>query len=189
MPLEVQITAQGFSLEDQLQEYVSNKTLKLDRYLNGIQEAYVDLKYAESMRDINDRFSAQITIHGKGYSLRTEEHTADIRSAFDSALDKMQSRVNSYKGKRFSVKGDGASLADIAQEIEAERAEPIEEELQIVRRKKLALLPMDEDEAIEQMRLLDHEDFFLFYNMQTSAVNLLYPRRNGSYGLIETELA
>jgi putative sigma-54 modulation protein len=44
---------------------------------------------------------------------------------------------------------------------------------------------MDEYEAIEQMTLLGHENFFIFYNANTSTINVLYRRRDGSYGLIE----
>ncbi|MCL4261027.1 MAG: sigma 54 modulation/S30EA ribosomal C-terminal domain-containing protein, partial [Anaerolineales bacterium] len=55
----------------------------------------------------------------------------------------------------------------------------------IVKRKKFVLLPMDENEAMEQMRLLGHDDFFIFFNAEKNAVQVLYRRRNGSYGLIE----
>ena len=58
----------------------------------------------------------------------------------------------------------------------------------IVRRKKFVLTPMDELEAMEQMKLLAHEDFFVFFNSVTNAVNVLYLRRDGLYGLIETEI-
>ena len=46
---------------------------------------------------------------------------------------------------------------------------------------------MDELEAIEQSKLLDHEDFFIFFNVNTNSVNVLYTRRDGTLGLIETE--
>jgi putative sigma-54 modulation protein len=59
----------------------------------------------------------------------------------------------------------------------------------VVRRKKFLLTPMDDAEAIEQMALLGHESFFVFYNGRTNAVNVLYRRRDGAYGLIETEVA
>jgi putative sigma-54 modulation protein len=59
----------------------------------------------------------------------------------------------------------------------------------IARRKKFVLYPMDEIEALEQMSLLGHENFFIFFNMNTSSVNVLYTRRDGTYGLIETEMA
>jgi len=55
----------------------------------------------------------------------------------------------------------------------------------IVRRKTFTLTPMDEQEALEQLLLLGHEDFFVFYNAETSKVNVLYRRRDGTYGLID----
>jgi putative sigma-54 modulation protein len=67
-----------------------------------------------------------------------------------------------------------------------EEDEP-EEEPVIARRKRHLLLPMDEREAVEQMELLGHDDFFIFLNAITNQVNVLYRRRNGTLGLIETE--
>jgi putative sigma-54 modulation protein len=60
---------------------------------------------------------------------------------------------------------------------------------EIVKRKRFPITPMDENEAIEQMSLLGHDNFFIFYNFETSSINVLYRRRDGSYGLIEPELA
>jgi putative sigma-54 modulation protein len=47
---------------------------------------------------------------------------------------------------------------------------------------------MDESEAIEQMELLGHENFFVFFNAATNKINVLYLRRDGTYGLIEPEI-
>jgi putative sigma-54 modulation protein len=47
---------------------------------------------------------------------------------------------------------------------------------------------MNENEALEQMSLLGHESFFVFYNANTNSVNVLYRRRDGNYGLIEPEV-
>ena len=58
----------------------------------------------------------------------------------------------------------------------------------IARRKKFLLHPMDELEAIEQMNLLGHNSFFVFYNVHTNAINILYSRRDGTYGLIEPQV-
>ena len=55
----------------------------------------------------------------------------------------------------------------------------------IARRKKFIVLPMNEDEAVEQMRLLGHDNFFIFFNAEQNSIQVLYRRRNGSYGLIE----
>ncbi|HET6845416.1 MAG TPA: sigma 54 modulation/S30EA ribosomal C-terminal domain-containing protein, partial [Anaerolineales bacterium] len=58
----------------------------------------------------------------------------------------------------------------------------------VVRRKTFRVLPMDELEAVEQMNLLGHDAFFVFYNANTSRIAVLYRRRDGSYGLIEPEI-
>ena len=124
--------------------------------------------------------------------LRAEERSDDVYAAFDASLDKIQRRIERYKGKKYRSRGDGVSMGEAAmeiiqEEIAAELAE--EEEPIIARRKKFILYPMDEQEAVEQSKLLGHENFFIFFNMETNSVNVLYARRDGTYGLIDTEIA
>ena len=107
----------------------------------------------------------------------------DIRAALDLVLDKIERQVDRYKGKRNRGRTGAAPISEITQETITERQEPL-----IARRKKFTLVPMDELEAIEQMNLLGHEDFFIFYNADTNSINVLYKRRDGSYGIIEPEL-
>ena len=64
-----------------------------------------------------------------------------------------------------------------------------EEEIPVIaRRKVFTLTPMDELEAVEQMKLLGHDNFFVFYNANTNQINVLYRRRDGQYGLIEPKI-
>lgn len=189
MTLDVEIYARNMEVTDRIQDFVTKKVSKLDRYLPGIEEARVDVAYVKSARSAADRQVAQITVRGKGFILRSEERSEDIFAALDTALDKIQRRIARYKGKRHRGRGDGRSAAEVVpmvtEDIEEDTGEltPI-----IARRKRFTLHPMDEMEAIEQMNLLGHEDFFVFYNANTSSVNVLYKRRDGSYGLIEPEL-
>jgi putative sigma-54 modulation protein len=63
--------------------------------------------------------------------------------------------------------------------------EGIEEQSSVIsKHKTFDLIPMSEAEALEQMKLLGHDNFFIFYNIETDAVNVLYHRRDGTYGLI-----
>lgn len=188
MALEVQIYGRNMEVTDRIDEYVTKKVSKLDRYLNGIEEARVDLAYTKSARSASDRQVAQITIRGKGFMLRSEERADDIFAALDTALDKMKSQMERFKGKRYRGRGDGKSVADVVTApVEKEEA-PDEASSLIVRRKHFVLTPMDEMEAVEQMSLLGHEEFFVFYNARTHAINVLYRRRDGKYGLIDTEV-
>jgi putative sigma-54 modulation protein len=191
MALEVEIYGRNMEITERVQEYVQKKVVKLDRYLNGVDEARVDLAYVKSARSAADRQVAQITIRGKGIILRSEERSDDIYSALDAALEKLQRQMERYKGKHHHGRGDGRSASEVAgtPTSEAEEAEAGEQAPVIARRKHFIITPMDEMEALEQMVLLGHEDFFVFFNVSTNSVNILYRRRDGTFGLIEPEIA
>jgi putative sigma-54 modulation protein len=189
MALEVAIFPKNIEMTDRINDYVSKKMAKLDRFLNDIEETRVDLSYLKSARNPSDRQVAQITIRGRGYILRTEERSEDIFSAIDAALDKMQRKIERFKGKRVRGRGDGTPTSEVSPDLASAVDEVEVNEFPIVaRRKTFNLVPMDEMEAIEQMSLLGHESFFVFFNVNSNSINILYRRRDGSYGLIEPKL-
>jgi putative sigma-54 modulation protein len=167
---------------------VVSKSEKLERYLQEIDEIRVELTHFKTARNAVDRNVAQITVRGKGFILRAEERADETHAAFDAALDKMQRQIDRYKGKHAHGRGDGRSAAEVVELDEL----PVDETGELLpligRRKKFVLLPMNEDEAVEQMRLLGHDNFFIFYNANANKINVLYRRRNGTYGLIEPEI-
>ena len=185
MAHKIEIVARNMRLTDNLKEYIEKKAAKLERHLQGIDEIRVEVSHAKTARNATDRQVAQMTVHGKGFILRTEERADDIHAAFDTALDKMQRQVDRYKGKHYRGRGDGRSAAEVIEE-----EMPVDEETGqllplIGRRKKFIVLPMNEEEAVEQMRLLGHDNFFIFFNAEQNSMQVLYRRRDGSYGLIE----
>ncbi len=186
MALDVQIYGRNLEVTERISDYTKKKVSKLDRFLSDIEEARVDLAYIKSARSAADRQVAQITVRGKGYILRAEERSDDVFTALDSALDKLQRQMERYKGKRQKGRGDGTPASAVMPL--ASEEEGNEDQSLIVRRKKFVLTPMDELEALEQMKLLGHEDFFVFFNSVSNSVNVLYLRRDGLYGLIETEV-
>src|SRR3990170_2945076 len=188
MALQVEIYGRNMDVNDRLNDYVTKKASKLDRYLAGIDEARVDLAFVKSARSASDRQVAQITVRGKGFILRSEERGDDIFTALDEALDKIQRRIERYKGKHYRGRGDGRTAADVSPVAVEEEEDSSELGPIIARRKQFILLPMNELEAIEQMLLLGHESFFIFYNANTNSINVLYKRRDGSFGLIEPEV-
>jgi len=185
----VSIYSRNMEVSDRLNDYINKKAGRLDRYLPGIDETRVDLAYVKSARSVTDRQVAQVTVRGKKFILRAEERAEDIFAAFDMAMDKLQRQMERYKGKhRGRNRGDGKTLGSIIAEEETEDLPVESEEPVIARRKKFTLTPMDEVEAIEHMQLLGHDDFFVFFNFNTDSVNVIYRRRDGTYGLIEPEL-
>ena len=187
MTVKIDIFTKNLELTDRLNDYVVKKVEKLEKFLDEVDECRVDLSHTKTARNADDRHVAQLTLFGKGFILRSEERSDSIFSAVDASLDKMKRQVRRYKGKRDHSRGDGQSIAEMISE---PNVEPIEEEEPIIaRRKTFTLVPMDEEEALEQMKLLGHENFFIFYNANTSTINVLYRRWDGSYGIIIPEIS
>ena len=182
MTIEVNIFSRNLEVTDNLTDQIYRKVSGLDRYLEDIVEARVDLA-STNARSAEEREVVQITVRGKGFILRAEERSADIVAALNIATDTLQRRIKRYKGKRnqrWKQNLDGSE--DFIEEID-ELEKPV-----IARRKQFPLRPMDEWEAIEQMELLGHNNFFVFYNAQSESVNVLYKRFDGSFGLIQPDI-
>ena len=192
----MQLTIKGRNLEvnDQLRGYVEKKLGKMDRYLPDIQEMRVELA-EEKSRKASEREVVQVTIRSNGSLLRAEVRSGDIYSAVDGAAEKLQIQIKRYKGKRRRKLEKAQIHAAEVEEMEALSAatapvaddDEVFDEGQIVRRKQVAMIPMNEDEAVDQMELLGH-DFFVFFNAREAAINVLYRRTDGNYGLLQPEL-
>jgi ribosome hibernation promoting factor len=184
---KVEVQVRNIRLTDRIKTHVEGRAEKLDHYLPAIEEVAVELTHHESARNANDRNVAQVTARGKGLTLRAEVRSAEVLAAFDSAVDVMRKQIERYKGRHYHGRGTGHSAADVAETTvppdETGELPPI-----IARRKQFRILPMNELEAVEQMNLLGHDAFFVFYNADTNRINVLYRRRDGSYGLLEPEI-
>lgn len=192
----MQLIVKGRNIEvnDRIHSYVEKKVGKLDKYMPDLAEARVELSEQKS-RNANERHVAQVTVRSNGTLLRAEERSADLFSAIDAVVDKLHRQIRRYKGKRrrkieraqvAAVNDDWRVLAE-----EMEVGEEEEEEFaegRIVRMKRFAMTPMDEQEAVDQMELLGH-DFFVFYNATEGGVNVIYRRSDGNYGLLQPEIA
>lgn len=192
--MEVQIHAKNVELRPRLREYIEKKTSKLDRYLPNIVEAHIDIVSVRQKQG-GERAIAQLTVRDRrGTILRAEEKSqTDLYAAIDIVLDKMYRRIRSYKGKR--RRHGGERFAELEPELAAAelvpgetKNEPVEEKLEIVRRKTIDVTPMSETEAIEQMELLGH-DFFVFLHAETQEMRIAYLREDGNYGILEPEIA
>lgn len=179
--MQVMIHGRNLEVTPRLQDYVEAKAARLGRYLGTIYKVRVDLA-VENTRSDADSQVAQFTVHGKKTVLRAEERTDDIFASIDAVIDKLHRQIVRHKGKRQQrLRGGEVDLGVTAEESEEMSVG------EIVRVKRFEVSPMTEEEAIEQMELLGH-DFFLFYNAEEAAVNLVYRRRDGNYGLLQPEV-
>jgi len=180
--MELQITGKNVKLVPAVRKYIERKLDKLGRHLSDIIDYKVEVS-EEKTKSPQQHFVVQVTINSSGTLLRGEERGQDLFTAIDKVAEVMNRQIEHYKGKLYE-KGRGSSLARGGFSEEAEEKQPVS---RLVKVKQFAIKPMSVAEAIDQMELLGH-DFFLFLNADTEKVNLVYRRRDGSYGLIEPEL-
>jgi len=180
--MELQITGKNIELLPTVRRYIERKLGKLSRHLPNIIGAKVEIS-EEKTKSPQQRFVAQVTIDSSGTLLRGEERGEDLFMAIDKAVAIMERQVERYKGK-LSHKGRSGSLARGGFSEEVTEAQFPKK---VVKVKQFAIKPMSVAEAVDQMELLGHS-FFLFFNADTEALNLLYRRKDGNYGLIEPEL-
>ena len=178
--MDVSIFTRNMEMTPHLNEYVDQKVEKLDRYLPSIDEARMDLT-VENTRSAAHSQVAQLTVRVRGKILRAEERTQDMFASIDAVLDKMYRQIARYKGKRKD------RLHVVTDELPVE--EPVEQDQgEIVRVKRFDVLPMVPEEAIEQMELLGHS-FYIFWNADEDAINVVYKRGDDNYGLLQPEFA
>ncbi len=177
--MQLIVSGKNFEVSDHLKEYVERKIGKLDRKLPTLTEARVELTL-ESTKIAAQSQVVQVTLRNNGTILRGEERSSDFAAAVDAVSDKLLKQIERYKTKRQRNRGQGERepLPD-----DIEMTEP-----RVVRVKHFRVPPISEEEAIEQMELLGH-NFYVFFNRERSAINVLYRRNDGSYGVIEPEMA
>ncbi len=181
--MELQITGQNIEVSSKVRQYVEKKVGKLSRHLPNIMMGKVEI-VEERTKSPENRFVVQTTLDASGTLLRGEERGGDLFTAIDRVADVMDRQVERYKGKLY-FKG-----RDTVREAPAEGTPitpPAAPAGKVVKTKRFNIKPMSVDAAIQQMELLGH-DFFLFYNDDTKALNLVYRRLDGDYGLIEPVL-
>jgi putative sigma-54 modulation protein len=184
--MELQILANNMELTPRLRDYVEKKTARLDRYLPNLSAIQVELAM-ENTRSAVQRHVAEITIRDeRGTILRAEERNSDMFAAIDAVVDKLYRQIERYRGKRKrKTRGKGEEM-DLGEPLPIE-GDIMDDDQPIVRHKRFVLHPMSPEEAVDQMDLLGH-DFYVFFNQEEEAVNVLYRRRDGTFGLLQPEM-
>lgn len=163
-----------------IKDYIINKLSRLDKYFNEPNEltATVLIK----VKDVDQ--IVEVTIPAKKLILRAEDKNKDLYAAIDLVVDKLERQIRKNK-TRLSKKKNKESSIDFNLKYEIAKNE-VEEEKKIVKHKEIEMKPMSEEEAIMQLELLGHE-FFVYQDVKRECVCILYIRKDGNYGLIETK--
>lgn len=176
--MKFQIRGNKVKITDAMDAYIKEKIGKLDKYLENPNE--VTASVVVSIRGKDQ--TVEVTIPVKKFILRAEDTHTDFYAAVDLTSEKLERQIR--KNKTRMKKKVNKEFVDFNMDFKVEKEE--EEKGKIVKRKEIETKPMSEEEAILQMNLLGHS-FFVFENMDTNRINILYKRKDEDYGIIDTK--
>ena len=158
-----------------LKEAIEKKLDRLSKYFTEDTDVHVTFGVEK------DRQKIEVTIPMKGSIIRAEQSSDDMYVSIDLVVDIIERQVRKYKNKLIQKKQAGGFFQPTFLEESTD-----DEEIKIFRSKRFAIKPMDAEEACLQMEMLGH-DFYVFRNVNTNEVNVVYKRKGHTYGLIEPE--
>jgi len=172
--MKVTITCRNFNASEHLKDTIEKKIQKLSKYFSD--DIVVNIMLSSEKG--NDKVEA--TINAKGTIFRAEETASAAYDAIDRVIEKLSTQMSRYKTKlqrkhKEHKEFTFTELPDIEQA----------DDIKVVKTKKLELVPMSVEEAVIQMELTEH-NFFIFLDIETDAVSVVYKRKNADYGVIET---
>lgn len=170
------ITGRNVEVTESLKAAIQEKIGKLERYFSQDTEAQITLSLEKNRQKI------EVTIPVKGGIIRAEETSSDMYVSIDLVEEVIENQLKKYKSKIVDRYQSGKHFTQ--EYIEKDYED--ENEIKIVKVKRFDFKPMDPEEACMQMELLGH-NFFVFKNSETDETNVVYKRKNDTYGLIEPE--
>ena len=166
-----------------LKERLAKKVGKLEKFFNPETEATATFSV------IRNKHILELTIIQNGILFRAEEQSDDMYESIDRVVDVIERQIRKNKTRLARrIRENAFRGEDDADYVGSEDESYIieEQDFNVARVKKIRMKPMALDEAIMQMNLLSHV-FFMFVNSDSKAVNVVYKRNDGSYGIIEPE--
>ncbi|MHA2610200.1 MAG: ribosome hibernation-promoting factor, HPF/YfiA family [bacterium JZ-2024 1] len=175
--MQVIITSSNAEISEDNRNEMEKKFHKLARFFDRI------LRLELEVRKEKNGFRVEATAELPRLIVRAENTGKQLQSVIDLVYRKLQRQIQRYKKFLLDRKRQAVAPAVSSSLPAQEEIPPFHPE--VVRRKLLDLKPMTEDEAALQMELLGH-DFFIFLNEKNNRVNVIYKRKDGNYGLIES---
>lgn len=174
--MELNIRGDKLVVTKAIKDYITDKISKLDKYFEEASK----IKASVIVRVKNEEQIIEVTVPTSKFTLRAEEKHSDLYAAIDLVIDKLERQIRKNKTK-LNNKYKNIIQFDLAIDTEVE-----EDNSKIIKRKNITTKPMDEEEAVLQMELLNH-DFFVFKNVDEECVSVIYKRKDKDYGIINVK--
>ena len=178
--MNITVNAKHTTLTDAIRDYSEKKIQRIAKYLDDNMDVHVNLNVEKNMH------IAEIFVNVKGMFLKGIERSEDMYASIDIAVDKIERQVVKYKEKLISRKNieNRESMEDLKLSVYDYNEDSAIDEPTVVISKQIPAKPMDIEEAIMQMDLMNR-NFFVFRNAENSEINVVYKRDDGKVGIIE----
>ena len=177
--MKIRIIEKKYKATEKMKEKMEKKLSRFNNFFDDSAEAQVVL-IKEKEREI-----VEITIYLKDTIFRVEQTTRDMYESFDECIENLKKQIRKYKTK-LEKRFKGKRIEEIDWEPYDFQDEYSEEDFNIIKTKTISVKPMFVEEAILQMNLLNHQ-FYVFKNAESGLIDIVYKRKDGDYGLIETK--
>ena len=175
--MKFQYSEKKVKLPGNVHAYAEKKVMKLARYFEEDAEALVVFSVEKNRNNV------ELTVHGAGTWFRAHESTSDMFASIDAAVGTIEGQIRKNKTRLARRLRQDAFVRSV-EETSFVADEP-EDDLSIVKIKSFYFRPMNREEAVMQMNLLEHS-FFAFRDEDNGgAFAVVYRRNDGGYGLIE----
>lgn len=176
--MKVILRSKGIAITEGLENHVQARAKSFgEKYFNNYENVTANGK----LKVENGNHKAEITIQFSSVVLRGEASSSDMYGSIDGAFDRIEKQYIKHKdklSKKHNLKETIKEFAPVEDELE--------NQMEVIRRKSVLVKPMVEEEAVLQMELLNH-DFFAYTDSSTNNVHIVYKRKDGKFGILETE--
>ena len=177
--MEISVTFRHMEPSTELKLYVEEKVYKVKKYSDSPVDANIVLK-VEKFRHIAD-----MTLSIDGNKIRAVDESGDMYSSIDQVMDKIEEQLRRLLSRKREYKLENIKGGDFLNgEIETQERQA-DLEPKIIKTERVDVKPMDINEAAMQLDLLK-SNFLVFIDSKSKNINVIYKRKDGNLGLIET---
>lgn len=177
--MDITIRGDKITVTAAIKGYVKEKMARLDKYFENpsLIKASALIKVKNKLQTI------EVTVPTSRFTLRAEVSHEDLYAAIDLVIDVLERQIRKNK-TRLNNRFKDVLITEFNFDYEISKGE--EDSSKIIKRKNIEMKPMDEEEALLQLNLLDH-DFFVFKNVDEECVSVIYKRKDDNYGIINVK--
>ena len=176
--MKLNIRGDKVTVTSAMKECLEENLEKLNKYFENPED--IEANVLVKVRGLEQII--EVTALTKRFTLRAEESNENFYAAVDLVVAKLERQIRKNKD-RLNKKYKNVEKLEFNFDYDSKDEKEEENESSIVKRKDISMKPMDEEEAMLQIELLNH-DFFVFKNIDEECVSVLYKRKDGNYGII-----